>query len=366
MDLTSLRAFSVLNVITPSRLGGAEMLLVRLAPRLRERGHHLRIVCNSNSHGREDLRHALEQYDFRLHALPIGGKVNPRALPCLWRATKRAKAQLTHSHLSTASWWCGWLESMGGLPSVGHVQGFTSPIFHRHQKHLIACSSAVKEHLIVGEIDPNRITVLPNPVASEDIVPDRDADDVRREWNVPEGAPLIGCFAGLLEKKGWRELLRAVPQVLKAHPNAHFWCVGEGPLDNQLKALARALNITHRVRFLGFRRDVANLMNAIDIMALPSHREPFGIVYVEAALLGKPCLACDAGGAPDVVRDGETGLLVPPRDADATARALNELLDNPARAAQMGANGREWVLQEFGWKRFVPELEEIYAKVVDG
>lgn len=360
------RPFSSLQVITPSRLGGAEMLLVRLAPRLRARGHQLRIVCNSSARGRQDLRHALSEHDFALQTLPIGGKVNPRALASLWRASKSSGAQLTHSHLSTASWWCGWLERAGGLPSLGHVQGFTSPVFHRHQKQLLACSQAVKEHLIAGGLDGERITVLPNPVAPNDIVPTRSREDVRREWNVPEKAPLIGCFAGLLEKKGQRELLSAVPQVLAAHPQAQFWLVGQGPLHSELEQTARTLKIEKNVRLLGFRRDVADLMNAIDIMALPSHREPFGIVYVEAALLNKPCVACDAGGAPDVVRDGETGVLVPPRDVEKIASALNELLDNPTCAAQMGRNARAWVIEQFGWERFLPELENVYAKVVDG
>ena len=342
------------------------MLLVRMAPRLRERGHKLRIVCNSSARGREDLRHALDEHEFRLQTLPIGGKINPRALASLWRLAKSSGAQLTHSHLSTASWWCGWLERAGGLPSLGHVQGFTSPIFHRHQRQLIACSQAVKDHLIAGGLDAARITVLPNPVAPDDIVPTRSAQEVRREWNVPEDAPLIGCFAGLLEKKGQRELLQAIPQVLAEHPNAHFWCVGQGPLQSELEQTARDLNISNNVKFLGFRRDVADLMNAIDIMALPSHREPFGIVYVEAALLNKPCLACDAGGAPDVVRNNETGLLVPPRDVEKIARALNELIGDRRRASEMGRQGREWVTQQFGWERFVPELENVYRKVVDG
>ena len=341
------------------------MLLVRLAPRLRERGHAQSIVCSSRSRGRQNLRHALGEQGFALRPLPIGGKANPRALASLLRAARRSQAELSHSHLSTASWWCGWLDRLGLLPSVGHVQGFTSPLFHRNQSQLIACSQAVKDHIVEGGIKPEHVTVLPNPVAPEDIRPGKPADLVRRELGVDEDAPLIGCFAGLLEKKGWRELLGAMPEVVRCEPRAILWCVGEGPLRAELEALAKSLGVSRAVRFLGFRRDVADLMNAVDVMALPSHREPFGIVYVEAALLGKPCLACAAGGAPDVVRHGETGLLVPPRDAQATARALCELLEDRARARKMGEAGREYVLEHFGWGRFLPALEEVYAKALD-
>ena len=345
-------------------MGGAEMILVRMAPRLRERGHHQNIVCNSTGRGRDALDLALRQQGFDLSALPIGGKANPRALFALRKAAKSAGCQFSHSHLSSASWWCGWLDRLGFLPSVGHVHGFTSPTFHRHQRKLLTASRAVRDHLIETGIRADKITVLPLPVAPEDVAFQKPAEQVRRELNVPQDAPLVGSFAGLLEKKGWREWLEAVPEVLTEHPQTHFLAVGEGPLRAELEARALELHIDKRVHFLGFRRDVADVMNAVDIMALPSHREPFGLVYVEAALLGKPCVACNAGGAPEIVEQGQSGLLVPPRDSGAIASAINELLGDLTRAAFMGRTGRELALQKFGWAQFLPALEEVYASLL--
>ena len=96
--------------------------------------------------------------------------------------------------------------------------------------------------------------------------------------------------------------------------------------------IAEKTGVMNNVRFLGFRRDVADLMNAIDVMALPSRREPCALVYVEAALSRKPCIACSSGGAPESIEDGETGLLVPTRNSAAIAESLLSLLTNRDRS----------------------------------
>jgi starch synthase len=101
-------------------------------------------------------------------------------------------------------------------------------------------------------------------------------------------------------------------------------------------------------------------------MALPSHREPCALVYIEAALMHKPIVACRAGGAPESVADHETGLLVPVRDSDAIAASLCKLLDNRARAEAMGRAGYERARDLFGWPRFVRTLEGVYDRVLDG
>ena len=354
--------FRPLHVLTPSRLGGAEVLLARLAPRLRERGHHVRIVCNNRSRSLNALRSLFEESGFEVAARPIGGKVNPRAMSSLLRHVRETKSEFTHSHLSSASWWAGWLDALGLCPSVGHVHGFTGTIWHRQQSHLVACSHAVKAHLVEGGIKAEKITVLPNPVSPDEFRATRSREDVRRELGVDASTPIVGTFGLLAEKKGMRDLIAAIPLVTRQHPEVQFWFVGEGPLRMELEQSAALSGCRDSVRFLGFRRDVADVMNAVDIMALPSHREPFGLVYVEAALLDKPSIACTSGGAPEVVLHEKTGLLVPPHDAAALAAAVNRLLDNRDEAAQMGRAGHEYVLENFRWDAFIPALEEVYGR----
>ena len=353
----------ILQVITPSRLAGAEMLLVRLAPRLRARGHYEHIVCNRSSRSLQHLCGALQDVGFGVAPLDIGGKLNVRALPTLLRARHDADCDLMHSHLSSANWWSGWLDELGLCPSVGHVHGFSSARWHRRHRLLIACSHAVKQHLVEQGIDAARVRVLHNPVAAEDILPQRSAVEVRAQFGADGSTPIVGSFAHLSEKKGWRELFAAIPAVLRAQPRTQFWCVGDGPLREELEALAAVIGFAANVRFFGFRRDVADLMNAIDVMALPSHREPFGLVYIEAALLGKPVVACAAGGAPEVVQHNTNGLLVPPHDSTATANAIIQLLSDRTLASAMGTAGREQARERFGWEPFLRGLEAAYDAV---
>ncbi|MBN1852443.1 MAG: glycosyltransferase family 4 protein [Pirellulales bacterium] len=352
---------SVVHVITPSRMAGAETLLNRMARRLRARGHRIHIVANRTS----PAIGALVRSGLDVELLPIGGKFNPRAIGALIRALRKVGGEIFHSHLSTASWWCGWAERFGGPPSVGHVHGFTSALWHRRQKRLIACSAAVRDHLVKSGIDGHRIDVLHNPVDPEDVQPCRRVAAIREELATEDQSQVIGCFAHFSEKKGWRDLLHAAPAVLREYPETTFWCVGDGPIRTEMEQLARELGVFPNFRFPGFRTDACELMNAIDVMALPSHCEPFGLVYVEAGLLKKPVIACRAGGAPEVVIDHETGLLIPPHDPDALADALRILLDSHEIATAMGRNGYHRARDLFGWDRFLDGLESIYRELAE-
>ena len=361
MPLPIHKSTRILHVITPSRMAGAETFLARFLRRT-DGGRARHRCISSRSPAVVEMRAAR----IELETLGIGGKANPLALPRLAEAVRRHNADLLHSHLSTASWWCGWLERFGGPPSIGHVHGFTSALWHRQQKHLIACSAAVKQDLMAKRIPAERITVMHYPVDPDDMRPARDAAALRAGIGAAADAPVIGTFAHLSLKKGYRELVRAAEIVLRRLPTAQFWCFGEGPLRGELEATARGLGIADRFKLLGFRREVPDLMRAIDVMCLPSHREPFGLVYVEAALAEKPVIACNAGGAPEIIVHGETGLLVPPPGATSNiaplAEAILAILVSRDRATAMGRRGRELVIERFGWPRYLAQLDELYER----
>src|SRR5689334_12584029 len=140
LPVSSRRAPRVLHAITPSKLAGAETFLARLMRRVSVDNVVSHMVTSRSKANRELL---LANLPF--DRLRIGGKGNLLAVPRLAAAARRFQADVLHSHLSTASWWCGWLEQFGGPPSIGHVHGFTSARWHRRQSHLIACSEAVKQ-----------------------------------------------------------------------------------------------------------------------------------------------------------------------------------------------------------------------------
>ena len=215
-------------------------------------------------------------------------------------------------------------------------------------------------------IRPEKVDVLYNAVAVDEIKPARDPVAVRGDLGADRDTPVVGAFGHLSEKKGYRELFAAIPNVLSFIPTAQFWIVGQGGMRDQLEQMASVGGYLKQIRFTGFRRDVADVMNAVDVMALPSHREPFGLVYVEAALLEKPTVGCRAGGAPESIADGETGLLVPVGDPAGIAEAIVSLLEDRDLAQRMGQAGRSRALDLFSWPTFVTRLESAYDRVVGG
>ncbi|MGI9456968.1 MAG: glycosyltransferase family 4 protein [Aeoliella sp.] len=349
----------VLHAITPSRMAGAEMFLARLLKHAAGGPIEHRCIVSRGSPAAEEMRAA--GIDFE--SAGIGGKVNVMAVARLARAARDAGASLIDSHLSSASWWCGWLERLGGPPTVGHVHGFTSARWHRGQSRLVTCSEAVKSDLIDKGFSPDHVTALHLPVDPTDLTFKRSRTEVRSEFGVAENTPIVGTFAHLSIKKGYRELIVAAEQVLREMPTAQFWCFGDGMLRGELESEATKLGIADRFRLIGFRREVPDLMRAVDVMALPSHREPFGLVYVEAGLCERAVIACRAGGAPEIINHGETGLLVPPESPPELAAALLELLSDRTRADGMGRRGRDQCLERFTWPKYIERLGEVYESV---
>jgi glycosyltransferase involved in cell wall biosynthesis len=350
----------VLQVITPSHMSGAETQVCRVTRQMRARGHEMGVLVKRDSPALAEMQARLPD----IEPARIGGKANVLAIPVLAHAARRRGAELLHSNLSTASWWCGWLESLGGPKSIGHVHGFTSARWHKRQSHLLAVSGAVRDDLVEQGIAADRITVLHNALGADEFRPTRDAISVRAEFGVDAATPVVGSFGHLSEKKGYRELFGAMPRILAAAPTTQFWILGQGQLRAELEETARAGGFLKQVRFAGFRRDAADVMNAIDVMALPSRREPCALVYVEAALLAKPIIACRAGGAPESVADGETGLLVPVNDSPAIAEAVLTLLENRDAARRMGQAGQDRARDIFSWSRFIATLEGAYERVL--
>lgn len=350
----------VLQVITPSHMSGAETQLTRLTHKMTARGHYMPTLVK---HGSPVIDH-MRRLGLNPESARIAGKANMLAALLISRAARRHQVDLVQSNLSTASWWCGWLETMGGPKSVGHVHGFTSAQWHKRQSHLLAVSGAVRDDLVAQGIPGNRVTVLYNALEESEFRPTRSPVAVRAELGADESTPVIGTFAHLSIKKGHRDLFAAMPRVLAKFPKTQFWIVGRGDLRAELEQTARAGGYLESVRFTGFRSDAVDVMNAIDVMALPSHREPCALVYVEAAVLAKPIIACNAGGGPESVAGGETGLLVPPQNHVELADAILKLLDNRDYAHRLGRSGRERAAELFNWDRYTTTLEGVYDQLL--
>jgi glycosyltransferase involved in cell wall biosynthesis len=166
----------------------------------------------------------------------------------------------------------------------------------------------------------------------------------------------------LIEQKGVVYGLRAFAQIAPQFPPAHVVIAGDGALRGTLEAEARKLGISQRVHFLGWREDTANILAALDVLLMPSLWEGFGLVLLEAMAQTVPIIGSAVSAIPEVVVDGETGLLAPPRDADALASALAQLLGDEGLRRHMGLMGQDRVESVFSVEQMVTATLNLYVR----
>ena len=187
-----------------------------------------------------------------------------------------------------------------------------------------------------------------------------DRGEVRRSLGLDQTRPIIGIVSKLWEGKGHADLLRALAILGESGYEPQLLVVGEGPLEADLRQLARDLEISARVTFAGFREDIPELIDAVDIVVLPSHFEGMGRVLLEAMARSKPVVATSVGGIPEIVREEQTGLLVPPHDPPCLAEALERLIRDEALRLEMGERGRARLAECFSSRRMVELTAEVY------
>ena len=171
---------------------------------------------------------------------------------------------------------------------------------------------------------------------------------------------IFGTVARLVHQKGHTFLLNAIPKVLQKYPNAKWYFVGDGYKEQELREQARQLHVEHAVEFLGRQDNVIDFLNSFDVFVLPSLWEGFPNVLLEAMACARPVIATSVEGTVELVVDGVTGILVPPRNSNALARAMLQMLDNRDLIGQYGVNGRRRVEREFSLRKQIREFEALY------
>src|SRR6185503_8425874 len=171
---------------------------------------------------------------------------------------------------------------------------------------------------------------------------------------------LVGNVAALVPHKGQRHLIEAAAVVIQKVPDARFVIAGEGELRPQLERLIKERHLEKHVFLAGFRPDILSVHKAFDIFVMSSLTEGLGTSLLDAMACGKPIVATTAGGMPEVVADGQTGLLVAPRDDHALAAAIVRLLKDPQARAAMGAAGERRVRERFSSDRMVQDTLQVY------
>ena len=337
--------------------GGQNQVLVTVLG-LRALGHRTVLVAHPTG---ELRRRAQEGLDL----IPLA----PRAemdLAAAWRLSrvlKQLKPDIVHAHDPHGVAMASIALSMSTLPAPPRLVASRRVDFHMRRSALsrwkyrqvdcFICASDAIRQIVVSDGIPRERAVTVHEGIDLGRVAAAPPAELHKELWLPHEAPLVGNVAALVPHKGQRHLVDAAALVLPKHPDARFIIAGEGELRAALEHQIRQHHLEKHVILAGFRTDILSLHKAFDLFVMSSVTEGLGTSILDAMACGKPVVGTTAGGIPEVVVDGETGLLVPPRDAEAMAAAIVRLLADRALRERMGAAGLARVRERFSAETMV-------------
>ncbi len=359
----------ILHVETGRHLYGGPQQVIYLVNALAERGHESILVCPPGS----GIDHAARLAGIRVQNLFCAGDLD---LPFAYRLTqylRELQPDLVHCHSRRgADMLGGMAASFAAIPAVvsrrvdNAEMRLLATLRYRSFARVIAISETIARVLREHGVDDERIEVIRSAVDTEQLAGSADCAAVRAEFAVPEDACVVAAVGQLIPRKGHRYLLQAVADLRHRYPQLRLVVFGEGYLNNQLRAQAGSLGLGDVVQFAGFRDDLDDFMGCIDILAHPALAEGLGVATLKAAAAAVPVVGFAAGGLPEAVVDGETGLLTPPEDVDALAQALATLIDDAELRQRLGAAGRDRMQKEFSIATMADKHVNLYETVLNG
>jgi len=327
-----------------ARHGGAEAFFMRLVPALAAAGLEQCAVIRRDRARAERLGAA----GVGVVEVAFGGALDRASRRRFRRAIADFAPSVVMTWMNRATRHC----PSGEFVHVARLGGYYDPKYYRRCDHLVANTADIRRYLIAAGWAEDRVHYLPNFVEAASAPP-----LPRAGLGTPEDAPLILGLGRLHPNKAFDVLLAALDRL----PAAYLWLAGAGPAEGALGAMAARLGLAERVRFLGWREDVAALLAAADVLVCASRHEPLGNVVIEAWAQRVPVVAAASQGPAALITDGESGLLVPPEDAAALAEAIARVLDDPALAARLAEAGHAAFAARYSEAAVVPRYLDFFA-----
>jgi glycosyltransferase involved in cell wall biosynthesis len=372
----------VLGVIASSVPGGAESVFSMLLRGLSGRFDPF-VVCDST--GAMVGRYRALSVD--LVSTPMNAPGHVGATRVIADAIERWSIDLVHTHLWNADLFGGMAAAWCGVPSVSTVHGsnflpFGVTGLHRFRRNtlslvyrsvyrlcdrVLAPSQALLTDLAERpgiRVPPNLVTVVHNGIDLEEINRRSAAAQLPDIVAQRMSAPLVACVANMFAIKGQDWLIRALPAIRAAVPEAVLVLVGDGESRPSLEQLVRETGVSDRVIFTGSIENPLAILERAEVVVLPSLSEGLPIALLEAMAIGRAVVASNVGGIPEVVKDGETGLLIPPADAQALSAAIVRLLQDAPLRTSLGERARAHVARHWSSQRMVDCTAAVYDEVL--
>lgn len=359
-----MKPLRIIHSEAATSFGGQEQYIHQMMTAMRERGHHMEAICQPHAL----LAQRLRDDGFTVHTLLMDGPANYiKGVIRLRKVLREGHFDVLNTHSRRDTLLAGMAGRLAGTPlivrtrhlakRVGSLLSYTI-VPHR----VTTASNFVRNHLISRGVPASHVATV-YPVVN--IKPWNKPSTLREELKLAQNDIVVGCVAVMRAKKGHRALIDAMEPLFRGRPNLHLVFVGGGsPIFEEVQEYIAQRKLTRRVHLLGRRNDVPNLLAGFDLFALATEQEASGTVFVEAAAAGLAVVGTDVDGVPEMMENGETGLLVPLHDQQALTEALRTLIDDPGLRKKMGDAGRRRVLEEgrFTPQAMVNSIESCYLR----
>jgi glycosyltransferase involved in cell wall biosynthesis len=367
------KTLSILHTEASQGWGGQERRILVEALAMRQRGHRLAFACDH----RGELYHRARQYDFPVTPLTFGGMHNPGVWVRLRRLLIAEAPDILNTHSSLDSWVgsLAW-RSLRNRPVLVRTRHLSTRVnihwptrwLYQTPAAIITTGQVTKELLVERlKVPARRIFSIPTGVELMEFVPQEKNRELLAQIKIPPEAFIFGSVAVLRSWKGHLYLLEAFQKLIADGVRAFLLLVGEGPYRVVIEEKIAQLGLQHWVRLAGFRDQVAPWFALMDVVVLASYaNEGVPQSLLQALAMARPVVGTRVGGIPEVVIDAETGVLVPPRDPQALARAMGLLRDNADLRRALGRRGREVVVERFSIEQMAAEIEAVYEVLTRG
>jgi len=357
----------ILHVETGMHLYGGARQVTWLVGGLADAGIESLLVCPEGS--------AIADGSFGVGvdvaAVPMGGDLDFGFVSRLSRQIQDYDPDLVHLHSRRGADWLGALAARRcRKPAVltrrvtNPEPGWAVPVKYRLYERVITISRAIADGLLEVGVSEDKIRLVHSAVPAATAKP-WSRQRFLEEFGLPPDVMVVGMAAQFIRRKGHDVLIRALPALRVTHPDLCFLLFGKGPLFGDVRRQVEAAYLDDRVTLAGFRDDFHEFVGCLDLLVHPALDEGLGVVLLEAAAAGVPVVATPVGGVPEIVREGENGVLVPPDDPVALAKAIHGLVDDPPARQAMGEAGREIVDQEFSIHAMVEGNLAVYREILD-
>ncbi len=307
----------------------------------------------------------------RVVAMKMGGDGDLGMVSRLASLIRAEKPDLVHLHSRRgADTWGGLAARLAGVPCVlsrrvdNPESRLAVAIKYRLYDHVITISEGIRQVLLSEGLAPGKVSCVRSAVDATPYLVPVDRAAFCAEFGLPADALVAGVVAQLIPRKGHRYLLAALPALLARHPALQVLIFGQGPLEAELRAEVEAAGLSGAVRFTGFRHDLPRWLGGLDMLVHPADMEGLGVSLLQASAAAVPIVTSRAGGLPEAVQDGVTGILCPPGDVTALAAAIDRLAGDAALRARFGAAGRARILAEFSIDAMVDGNLRVYRQVL--